>query len=152
MYIILNYAQQKREVYFITHLEVNKDIADSALNKSILTHSHILSRVSDHNNLVYKYSLYTLFCFTINVALSCILIFVYFYDGFRSITSMVTNVLLVSHKLYTTITISRQCINSTQISAISIGLSEPVQYNDIDESYRLKLINEGKPNIQLTTL
>ena len=152
MYINLNYVQQKREVYFITHLEVNKNIADNALNKSILTHSRILNRVSDHNNLVYNYSIYTLLCFSINVLLSCILVFYYFYDGFRSVTTMVTNVLLVSHKLYTTISISHRCINSPQISAISIGLTGPVQYNDIDEAYTLKTNPELTQSIEQTTI
>lgn len=135
LFIYLYYLQNTRETYFITHLEANKNIADNGLKTSLKEKTHIMERVVKHNNSFYKTVKATMAVFYINVVFSSVLIFYYFYDGFRSVTVLVTNVLLVSQKLYQTLSISSTSCNLETPMALSTTLLEPVSYNDIDKKY-----------------
>jgi hypothetical protein len=135
LFIYLYYCQNSRETYFITHLEANKNIADNGLKTSLKEKTHIMDRVVSHNTHFYKMVKATIAVFYINVAFSSVLIFYHFYDGFRSVTVLVTNVLLVSQKLYQTLTISSTSCNVDTPMALSTTLLEPVSYNDIDKKY-----------------
>jgi len=135
LFIYLYYCQNSRETYFITHLEANKSIADNGLKESLKEKVHIMERVTQHNNNYLRVVKATMAVFYINVVFSSVLIFYYFYDGFRSVTVLVTNVLLVSQKLYQTLTIASTSCNLETPMALSTTLLEPVSYNDIDKKY-----------------
>jgi hypothetical protein len=149
LFIYLYYCQNSRETYFITHLEANKNIADNGLKTSLKEKTHtanevssrpsvrerIMDRVVSHNTHFYKMVKFTMAVFYINVVFSSILVFYYFYDGFRSVTVLVTNVLLVSQKLYQTLSISSTSCNLETPMALSTTLLEPVSYNDVDKKY-----------------
>jgi hypothetical protein len=143
LFIYLYYTQNKRETYFITHLESNKNIADNGLKESLKNKSYILDRVVEYNNKFYKIVKISTAVFYINVTFSSILIFYYYYDGFRSATVLITNVLLVSQKLYQTVLISGNSCNLDKPMALSTTLLEPVSYNDIDQKY----INDTRESI-----
>ena len=51
------------------------------------------------------------------------------------ITTLITSILLVSQKLYTTLTISSECIRDKPI-ALSLTRLEPISFNDVDPDYR----------------
>ncbi len=54
LFIYLYYTQNKRETYFITHLESNKNIADNGLKESLKNKSYIIDRVVEYNHKFYK--------------------------------------------------------------------------------------------------
>ena len=140
-FIYLYYIQSKRETYWITHLEVNKDKPDNGLQESLggengpEKYQKILNRVKYYNNLIHYITKRAIVNFYINAVFSSVLILYYYYDGFRSITTLITSILLVSQKLYTTLTISSECIRDKPI-ALSLTRLEPISFNDVDPDYR----------------
>ena len=142
-FIYLYYIQSKRETYWITHLEVNKDKPDNGLQESLSgneKYDKILNRVKYYNNLIHSITKRAIVNFYINALFSSILILYYYYDGFRSVTTLITSILLVSQKLYTTFTISSECIRDKPI-ALSLTRLEPISFNDVDPDYRSELMD-----------
>jgi len=135
-FIVLYKAQIQRETYFIKHLEENPSKPENSLQSNLQEYPKISTRVQDHNRELYKYSTWCIMIYLINVVLSCVLVFYYFYDGFRSVTSMITSVLLVANRLYTSYDVSLTCISSDKLAAVSSTLVDPVIYNDIDSKYQ----------------
>ena len=160
-FIYTYYVQSKRETYFITHLEINKNLPDNNLEKSLENYQKIFNRVTYYNNLIYKYSIFSSIVFYINTLFSSILIFHYYYDGFRSVTTLITSVLLVSQKLYQLYSISYDCRKNIMSGsekpelALSLVRLEPISFNDVDPNYRTS--NKGQsrlsnlnPTIEIT--
>jgi hypothetical protein len=133
-FIYLYYIQSKRETYFISHLEVNKDKSDNSLEENLKDYSKIMNKVNYYNLHIHKVSKLSIINFYINALFSSILIYYYYYDGFRSVTTLVTSVLLVSQKLYSTFNISKNCIGDKKFALSLISL-EPVSFNDVDPEY-----------------
>ncbi len=136
--IIFYYFQSSRETYFITHCEVNKNVPDNGLETSLKNYDRILGRVRDKNENLYLSTVITFYVFLANVVFSSVLIYYYFYDGFRSVTALLTNVLLVIGKLYSTWDICAQSRGKPTL-ALSATRNEPVSYNDIDPEYINKI-------------
>jgi hypothetical protein len=135
-------VQSRRETYFITHLEVNDNLPENAISESLKAYPNILKRVDDHNQKLRKVARNTLILSISNVIFSAVLIFYYFYDGFRSVTTLVTSVLLVSQKLMSTRQIVNDCMynEDKKPRALSVTRTDPVAYNDIDNNYVKKEI------------
>ncbi len=156
-FIYLYYIQSKRETYFITHLEINPNKPDNSLKENLSDHSKILTKVSLLNRIVFNIIKFCTINFYINVVFSSILIFYYYYDGFRSVSTLLTSVLLVSQKLYNTYSIiNKSCVSNgsqnesseNKILALSLSQLEPVSFNDIDPQY----LNRHRDSIQIDTL
>jgi hypothetical protein len=156
-FIYLYYIQSKRETYFITHLEINPNKPDNSLKENLSDHSKILNKVSLLNRIVFNIIKFCTINFYINVVFSSILIFYYYYDGFRSVSTLLTSVLLVSQKLYNTYSIiNKSCVSNgsqnesseNKILALSLSQLEPVSFNDIDPQY----LNRHRDSIQVDTL
>jgi len=156
-FIYLYYIQSKRETYFITHLEINPNKPDNSLKENLSDHSKILNKVSLLNRIVFNIIKFCIINFYINVVFSSILIFYYYYDGFRSVSTLLTSVLLVSQKLYNTYSIiNKSCVlkgsqnesSENKILALSLSQLEPVSFNDIDPQY----LNRHRDSIQIDTL
>jgi hypothetical protein len=129
------YKQSKRETYLISHLEVNKNLPDFGLGDSLEKYEKIKNRVGDHNRGLYKWAGISIVLFLMNTVFSSVLIFAFYYDGFRSVTALITNVLLVVGKLFTTLDITYGCVNHKCL-ALSTVRSEPISFNDIDPEYK----------------
>jgi hypothetical protein len=134
VFIYLIYIQNKREIYFINHLDNSKDYSYNSLEQNIIKYPKILNRVKQYNKKIQNITYTTIILFSFNLLFSCILIFYYFYDGFRSVSTMLSNVLLVTNKLYTLYTICREC-NSYKPLALSTINHNYVSYNIVDEEY-----------------
>ena len=133
-FIYFYYVQSKRETYFISHLEINKNKADNSLEENLSNYSKILNKVSMFNKSVFNITKMCVINFYINCIFSCVLIFYYYYDGFRSVSTLLTSVLLVSQKLYSVYSISSECLKDKKL-ALSLNQLEPVSFNDIDPNY-----------------
>ncbi len=129
-------VQSRRETYLITHLEVNKDLADNGLGASLEKYDKIKSRVGDHNRSLFKWTGISLVMFLMNAVFSAVLIFGFYYDGFRSVTALLTNVMLVIGRLFSVLDISYGCANHKCL-ALSTVRSEPISFNDVDPEYKV---------------
>ena len=147
----------KREAYFISHLEETRSEPYNSFPENLAPYPRIMIRVKEHNARLKTWTHATLWIFGLNVLFSAILIYNYFYDGFRSISTLLANVLLVSSKLYSLYTTAEDC-NQYRPLALSCVQLTPVSYNTVDDNYaivpqsnghkqyRLRIsIDDGKP-------
>jgi hypothetical protein len=136
IFVKLIYTINKREAYLISHLEESRDHPYNGFSDNLKAYPRIVIRVKEHNQLLKKWTNYTLFSYTLNVIFSCVLIFNYYYDGFRSVSTMLANLLLVSGKLHSLYTIYNDCIeNNEKPLALSTSKITQVSFNVIDPVY-----------------
>jgi hypothetical protein len=132
----LMYVINKREAYLISHLEESRDHSYNAFIDNLKPYPNVIIRVNEHNQKLKKWTKMTLISYILNVIFSCVLIFYYYYDGFRSVTTIVANLLLVSGKLHSLISIYKDCIKDiNKPLALSVSKITQVSYNVIDPVY-----------------
>jgi len=148
IFIYLYWFESQREFYFIKKLDNDPNYPDDNL-ESTLAHStddheelkKDKTEIKDtigHLNLKYdKIISISITMFILNAIFSSLLIFIWFYDGFRSVSSMITNLLLISNKLYKNWSIVS---SSKKVSAVSTSLNEPISYNVLDKKIRHKAV------------
>lgn len=134
-FIGLYYIQLKREAYIISHLEVDKSLADNSLETNLQPYPNILKRINDHNTRFLLFSKLTTILFMLNILFSAILIFYFYYDGWRSVTTFVANVLLSTTKLTNSMLLDLKTTDG-KIIALSSTRQEPISYNAIDPDYK----------------
>ncbi len=133
-YVKLLFIQNSREAYLISHLDESKDYPINSLEENIKSYPNIAHRIRSHNKRLYIYTKVVLGMMMFNILFSSILIFYYFYDGFRSVTTMLSNILLISSKLYSLYTISVEC-TGVKLYAYSTIHQSNISYNIPDEQY-----------------
>jgi hypothetical protein len=140
LFIFLNLyrVQNKRETYMISHLDINPEIPDNALEESLKNNQKILGRISGLNQTLYNWTVGCVACHILNTVFSTVLIFYYYYDGFKSVTTLLTNFLLVCSKLYLCYDVSDRSLRP-KTKALSCNKSEYASYNDIDKKYIQKV-------------
>jgi hypothetical protein len=141
-FFILAYVQNKRERYFIHHLDSSKQESFDSLCSHVNEYPKIKNRIYTHNKHLILWSKITITLFFINTLVSSILVFYYFYDGFRTASTLLANVLLVSSKLYYCISIGYKS-NGLKLMALSTIKTEPTSYNVIDTVYKKENIIKG---------
>jgi hypothetical protein len=128
------YIQNKREHYIITHLDVDDSKGNNTLSENIHNYQKILEKIKQYNIKCYNVIIYTSIVFVLNTIFSSVLVFYFFYDGFRTVTTLIANVLLVSAKLYKFYDITKECIGDKPL-ALSVFRESPISYNVIDQDY-----------------
>lgn len=141
-FFILAFIQNKRERYFIQHLDSSKQSSFDSLSIHLEEYPKIKTRIKQHNKHLILWSKITITIFFINVLISSILVFYYYYDGFRTASTLLANVLLVSSKLYYCITIGYKS-NGIKLMALSTIQTEPTSYNVIDQTYKKDKVIKG---------
>jgi hypothetical protein len=141
-FIKLIYVINKREAYFISHLEESRTEPYNSFMENLAPYPKIINRVKEHNKRLRAWTHYTLSIFALNVLWSAILIFYYFYDGFRSVSTMLANVLLVSSRLYSLYSTSEDCTGYRPM-ALSSTKQSSLSYNVVDDAY--KIVSEDGP-------
>jgi hypothetical protein len=138
VFLLFLFAQNSRERYIINHLEIDPSKGDNTLQENIQqTHPFIFQRIIEHNKRCLISTKVTGLFFIMNTIISCVLVCYFFYDGFRTVTSLLANILLVTTKLYTLFDINQNCLGE-KILALSAFRSSPESYNIIDPNYSNK--------------
>ena len=132
LFVRLSYIANKREAYLISHLDESREKPYNSLEENLYLYPKYIRRVREHNRSLKIITRITTYFFVLNIIFSCILIFYFFYDGFRSVSTLLANVLLVSNKLYLLHTICEDC-NGTKTMALSTISLTPVSYNVVDK-------------------
>lgn len=135
LFVQLYFLQTRRETYFITHLDADSDHAFNSLETNLALYPYIFGRVKDHNAKFLLYTKITTVAFYTNVGFSAILVLYFYYNGVRTATTLLTNVLLASSKLYATWDMLSSKKHTLALSGIR---SYPVSYNVIDPDYAIK--------------
>ncbi len=123
----------RRENWMIKHLDVDPKKADINLITEIEDYAHMkvsfLKKNRRYRNIFYVVAATNI----INIALSLGLMVLYF-DGLKTVTTFATNSLLIVVRVVKSIQLSRQC--ETEMKALSVYMSEAVNFNTIDPKYR----------------
>ena len=143
LFVNLYYLQARRETYFITHLDSDSDQAFNSLQTNLKAYPHIFGRVQDHNAKFFLAAKITTITFYLNVFFSAILVCYFYYNGMRTVTTLLANVLLACGKLYA---IWDMLKSKKHVLALSALRSYPVSYNVIDDNYKTTTVELSTVN------
>jgi hypothetical protein len=156
LFLYLYWLQSRRETYLITHLDADKKQAITSFVSNCEGYPKILNKILHYNRWLLTILKITAVFFVTNVVFSAILVGYYYYDGFRTSTTLIANVLLVSSKLYSLYGIMQECNAPTMPLALSTYQLMPVGYNVIDADYVTDSIHRNstttRSEIQFTTV
>lgn len=142
MCLISYYKEFTREKFIIVCLDVNKQLPDNHLRHIINQKSEkTLSKILKYNKSFYKFTSMAILVGITNFILSSVFIILYHYDGYKTLTSLATNFLLLSKTLSSNYTISKKSYDNRL--ALSTAHLEPVCYNDVEPRLK-KLFNLDK--------
>ncbi len=122
----------RREQWMIKHLEVDSKKSDDNLIHEIESYSKMKASFLKKNKDYYRVFITIASLSLINTIVSGILIGDY-YDGLKTITTFITNTLLIATRTTKSIQISIKC--EKQMKALSPYLLEPTSFNTIDPDY-----------------
>lgn len=125
MYILEFY----RENWCIKHLDIDPRVANTHLRDEIKAYPVIESQLKELNTHYARYAVVLLVLNITNAIISAILVS-YYYGGYKTVTSFLTNVILVADKLYACLYISRTSVKDTL--PYSAYMKDYVIYNTID--------------------
>ena len=131
--------EYRRERWMISHLEVDSKKADDNLIHEIDAYpkmkTSFLKKNKDYHRVFIVISVVSI----LNAIVSAVLVADYF-DGLKTVTTFLTNSLLIGTRTAKSIQIATRC--DKQMKALSPYLSEPTAFNTIDPQY---LLEDKKP-------
>ncbi len=127
-------VEVRREAWMIKHLDVDSKKADDNLIHEIEPYAKMkasfLRKNHHYRNIFYAVAVANI----LNMITSAVLVADYF-DGLKTVTTFLTNGLLIVLRITKSIQISRSC--EKDMKALSAYLAEQTSYNTIDPAYRL---------------
>ena len=131
-----------REQYIIHHFNTNPKLSDHNIMKIISQEPNVQTQLLMWNKRFYYITLLSIGLGVVNFGASGLFICYYHYNGTRTLTSLVTNVLLVSNTVYSNYKISKK--SHQKVFALSSSRLEPISYNDFDDKIKknLKTVTE----------
>lgn len=141
-----------REQYIIHHFNDNPKLADNNIIDILKPYPQLASQLQLWNKRFYYITIGSVGIGITNFIASGIFICTTHYNGMRTVTSLVTNILLVSNTVNSNYKISKKCHN--KMLALSSSRLEPLCYNDLDKRVRGKLIlaNAAAQSAEPTTI
>ena len=135
LFIGVYVIELKRENWCVKYLDIDHNIPDNNLESIIKDKPDLLLPLSKHNTLYFKSIFITSIIYSINLALSSILIYDN-YAGIPSVTSYMSYVVLILLKIYNSLFISYDSMKNNK--ALSAYIIEFTSYNKIDVDHAHK--------------
>ena len=135
LFIGVYVIELKRENWCVKYLDIDHNIPDNNLETIIKDKPDLLLPLSKHNTLYFKSIFITSIIYSINLALSSILIYDN-YAGIPSVTSYMSYVVLILLKIYNSLFISYDSMKNNK--ALSAYIIEFTSYNKIDVDHAHK--------------
>jgi hypothetical protein len=142
-FIALYVVEYMRENWCIEWLDVDPTKPNNNLDQEIEKYPQIKTDMTSLNNKYYIISWIMVGMNIVNFVTSSVLIYGYYYLDYRSVTVLITNVLLVADKLATCFSIATRSIQEEL--PVSAYMATPVVFNTIDKDHK----NDGGNNIEL---
>jgi hypothetical protein len=133
-FIFLYRVEYYREKWCIKYLDIDPNQPNNYLKEELRQYPIIDEEMLHLNRRYLRWSKLTLFLYIFNTIFSAVLIYVYYYLDYRSITVLLTNIVLVADKLYNAITTSMRSVNEE--IAYSAYLKTQIIFNRVDSDYR----------------
>lgn len=131
-FAILYFYEFNREMFLIEYLDINKKQGDYHLPNVINHYPAIKAKLIRYNRMYYNSTKCLLLLTGINWITSGILVFKSFYS-FKTITSYLTNILLIITKLSDSYSISKESFKHTY--GLSAYIKEYTSFNVIDKDH-----------------
>ncbi len=125
MYLII----YKREKFLIYHLDENAKLPKTNCSTVFEKHPEIESGVLWYNRVMFWMAILSAISYTINMLLSAVVIFGYYYDGYQSVIQYGVNSALCMYLIY------RSIVHSKSKLVLSNTSFLPISYNDVDADY-----------------
>ncbi len=129
--------EYKREYWCIKHLDVDESKPINNLEKEIENYQDIKKDMIKLNHHYYRSSMVLFITNIGNFVASAVLIYKFFYLDYRSITVLLTNLLLITDKMIKSLKISKKSIKETM--PYSAYMLTPVVFNTIDPNFRKEI-------------
>ncbi len=129
-----------REQYIIHHFNNNPQLSDHHIANIIDKVPHVQKKLMVWNKRFYYITMASIVIGFLNFVFSGLYIYYYHYNGTRTLTSLVTNILLISNTVYSNYKISRK--SYLEVFAYSSSRMEPISYNDFDDKIKSTLAND----------
>jgi hypothetical protein len=134
-----------RENVCIKYLDIDENLPNNNLRIEIVQYPKIEKKLLTLNNHYHRYSIVLIFINIVNIVLSSILLS-QFYDGFKTVTGLITNIFLIAGKIYTALRISHKSVS--ELFPYSAYMDEYIIFNTIDPDYKQRKIMK-KQNINV---
>ena len=128
-FLSLYYIEFNREMYMIKYLDINKEKGDYYLPNVLDKYEDIKKGLHKYNKNYFNVTKILLLTTFMNWSLSTILVLKYYYSV-KTITSLLTNVLLIITKLNDAYSISKESYNNNY--GLSAYIKEYTSFNVID--------------------
>ena len=142
-FISLYIIEYMREDWCIEYLDIDYDKPNTNLKIEIDKYPDYKEKLMVLNNRYYNITILVVCTNIINFILSAILIYGYYYLDYRSVTVLLTNIILIVDKIINCFNVSNKAVK--EILPISAYMSSPVIFNIVDRDYR-------KENIELKSI
>lgn len=129
-FILFYVVQHSREKYFEKYLEINRWLDNETINLFLRSNMSIANEIRILNSKLYSTVKVLIFTYILNTILSACVIIGMYYDGVKTITTMFTNVFLISNRLYDLYDISKISVYGDQ-KAISTSTMTYACYNNV---------------------
>lgn len=147
IFILAYVYEYKREIWMITNLDNDNTIPDNSLEEKIKSHPEVKRELELTNKIYIGFQLILAIFIISNFVLSSVLVFHYYYYDYKTITTMITNLLLVYGKITENLGMSIKCYKNN--SACSAYLNEKLVFNTLDKK---KYSEKNTKSIEITVM
>jgi len=130
-FIVLYISETYRQNFLIEKFDVDKTMPDDNLKNTLQFQSSLRKYLKEINRRHMNIVICNIIIYIINICVSSWVIVKYYYGGTKTLTGIITNVLLVSSKLGEDFYIMGEC-RTTEMIGLSTSLMKPVSYNVIE--------------------
>lgn len=150
-FLVLYIYEYKREQWCINYFDIDEKKLDDYLYKEIEEYPEYKERIYKFNKRYWILTLISVTFNIVNIFLSSVLIFKFFYLDYRSITVFFTNSILTIDRLSNCYHVSNVSNDpSNNLLAISSYMSKSMVFNTIDEEYVIQKEMNDIPSISNT--
>lgn len=133
-FVLLYIVEYRRENWCIEYLDIDNDKPNTNLKTEIDKYPEYKEKMMLLNNDYNNISMLVVGMNIINFILSAILIYGYYYLDYKSITVLLTNIILIVDKIINCFNVSKKSVQD--ILPISAYMTSPIIFNIIDKDYR----------------
>ncbi len=130
-FIVLYTSETYRQNFLIEKFDIDKTVPDDNLKNALQFQPSIKKHLKEINRRHMIIVICNVIIYIINVCVSSWVIVKYYYGGAKTLTGIITNILLVSSKLGEDLYIMYEC-KTTEMIGLSTSIMEPVSYNVIE--------------------
>jgi hypothetical protein len=138
-FIALYVIEYMRENWCIEYLDIDNNVANTHLKVEIERYPEYKEQMIILNNNYHIISIITVVMNSVNFILSAVLIYGYYYLDYRSVTVLLTNIILIVDKIINCFNVSKKSVE--EVIPISAYMMTPVIFNVVDKDYRKSEIN-----------